>query len=167
MFVSTSGFGLEKFIEECRANNDDYGIIMAEALADRLAEALAEVVHQMVRKDLWGYAPDESLSLSDLLKVRYDGIRPAPGYPSQPDHLEKNAMWDIMNVEEAIGVELTESLAMLPAASVSGLYFGGKQSEYFSVGKITKDQLTDYAIRKKIPIEEAEKWLNHSLNYEP
>ena len=167
MFACSSGFGLEDVIEECRANHDDYGIIMAEALADRLAESIAEVLHQRVRKDLWGYASDESLSLDDLLKVKYHGIRPAPGYPSQPDHTEKLAMWDIMQVEAKTNVKLTESLAMLPAASVSGLYFGGKGSQYFSVGKICKDQLSDYAARKKMDIKECEKWLSHSLNYEP
>ena len=167
MFACSSGFGLEDVIEECRANHDDYGIIMAEALADRLAESIAEVLHQRVRKDLWGYASDESLSLDDLLKVKYHGIRPAPGYPSQPDHTEKLAMWDIMQVEAKTNVKLTESLAMLPAASVSGLYFGGKGSQYFSVGKICKDQLSDYAVRKKMDIKECEKWLSHSLNYEP
>jgi len=154
-------------IEECRGNHDDYGIIMAEALADRLAEAIAEVLHQRVRKEDWGYASGESLSLNDLLKVKYDGIRPAPGYPSQPDHTEKLAMWDIMEVEAKTNVQLTESLAMLPAASVSGLYFGGKNSQYFSVGKICKDQLQDYAQRKKMDLKECEKWLSHSLNYEP
>ena len=167
MFACSSGFGLEDVIEECRANHDDYGIIMAEALADRLAESIAEILHQRVRKDLWGYASDESLSLDDLLKVKYNGIRPAPGYPSQPDHTEKLAMWDIMQVEAKTNVKLTESLAMLPAASVSGLYFGGKGSQYFSVGKICKDQLSDYAVRKKMDIKECEKWLSHSLNYEP
>ena len=167
MFACSSGFGLEDVIEECRANHDDYGIIMAQALADRLAESIAEVLHQRVRKDLWGYASDESLSLDDLLKVKYHGIRPAPGYPSQPDHTEKLAMWDIMQVEAKTNVKLTESLAMLPAASVSGLYFGGKGSQYFSVGKICKDQLSDYAVRKKMDIKECEKWLSHSLNYEP
>ena len=167
MFACSSGFGLEEVIEECRANHDDYGIIMAEALADRLAEAIAEVLHQRVRIDLWGYAKDEDMSLSDLLKVRYDGIRPAPGYPSQPDHTEKLAMWDIMSAEAETNIKLTESLAMLPAASVSGLYFGNKGSQYFSVGKIGKDQLEDYAVRKKMDIKEAERWLSHSLNYEP
>ena len=167
MFACSSGFGLEAVIEERRAAHDDYGIIMAEALADRLAEAIAEVLHQRVRKDLWGYASDESLSLNDLLKVKYDGIRPAPGYPSQPDHTEKLAMWDIMSAEASTNIKLTESLAMLPAASVSGLYFGGKNSQYFSVGKICKDQLTDYAVRKKMDIKECERWLSHSLNYEP
>ena len=140
---------------------------MAEALADRLAEAIAEVLHQRVRIDLWGYAKDEDMSLSDLLKVRYEGIRPAPGYPSQPDHTEKLAMWDIMSAEAQTNIKLTESLAMLPAASVSGLYFGNKGSQYFSVGKIGKDQLEDYAVRKKMDIKEAERWLSHSLNYEP
>jgi 5-methyltetrahydrofolate--homocysteine methyltransferase len=167
MFACSSGFGLEDVIEDCRSNHDDYGIIMAEALADRMAEAIAEVLHQRVRKDLWGYASGESMSLDDLLKVKYEGIRPAPGYPSQPDHTEKLAMWDIMEAEAKTNIKLTESLAMLPAASVSGLYFAGKGSQYFSVGKICQDQLTDYAHRKKMDIKECEKWLSHSLNYEP
>jgi 5-methyltetrahydrofolate--homocysteine methyltransferase len=139
---------------------------MAEAIADRLAEAFAEVMHTKVRKDLWGYAPDENLSVDDLLKVRYSGIRPAPGYPSQPDHTEKSAMWDIMNVKEDIGVELTESLAMLPAASVSGLYFAHPKSEYFAVGQICKDQVEEYAARKNMPVAECEKWLSTMLSYD-
>ena len=212
---------------------------MVEAIADRLAEAFAEKLHELVRKQVWGYAPDEDLSPDDMLKVKYQGgpsvsayppelrmqqhdtvleirllsplpcssavsdapstlslagicqldkpatyllfaptcvpcrtacqpacsagIRPAPGYPSQPDHLEKRTMWDLMQVEEGTGISLTESLAMLPAASVSGLYFAGKCSQYFAVGKITQDQVASYAIRKKIPVEEAQKWLSPML----
>lgn len=142
-------------------------IILAEALADRLAEAFAEKLHEDVRREMWGYAPDERLSCPDLLKVKYRGIRPAPGYPSQPDHTEKETMWDLMGVKDAIGVELTESLAMLPAASVSGLYFAAKESKYFAVGKITKEQVADYAARKGRPVEDMEKWLRPMLCYEP
>merc|ERR1719329_1116483 len=139
---------------------------MAEAIADRLAEAFAEKMHVMMRKDLWGYAPDEDLSPDDLIKVRYDGIRPAAGYPSQPDHTEKQTMWDLMKVQEDIGVELTDSMAMLPAASVSGLYFAHPQSQYFAVGQICKDQVEDYAARKGMPLEEGEKWLRSMLAYD-
>jgi len=166
MFVASSGFGLDKLTEKYKAAQDDYSFIMAEALADRLAEAFAEVMHEMVRKELWAYAPSESLSTEDLLKVKYQGIRPAPGYPSQPDHTEKSTMWELMNVKEEIGVELTESLAMLPAASVSGLYFASPKSQYFAVGQITKDQVQDYANRKKMGMEECEKWLSQMLSYE-
>ena len=121
----------------------------------------------IVRKEMWGYAPDENLSYDDLLKVRYQGIRPAPGYPTQPDHTEKKTMWDLMDVEKHTGVTLTESLAMLPAASVSGLYFAAPQAQYFAVGKVTQEQVVDYARRKKMPVENAEKWLRTMLNYEP
>jgi 5-methyltetrahydrofolate--homocysteine methyltransferase len=158
-FVSSAGFGSEVLAAQYRAENDDYRAIMAEALADRLAEALAEWVHARVRTQLWAYAPDEKLEPEDLLKVRYQGIRPAPGYPSQPDHTEKRTLWELMEVEKHIGVQLTENLAMLPAASVSGLYFGGKAAQYFSVGKVTTEQLTDYARRKELPQEEVERWL--------
>ena len=141
MFACSAGFGMEELAARHKAAGDDYSYIMAEAIADRLAEALAEVLHQRVRKDLWGYAPDEQLNIDDLLKVKYQGIRPAPGYPSQPDHTEKTAMWELLAASERVGVELTESLAMLPAASVSGLYFGGRCAQYFSVGKIGEDQV--------------------------
>lgn len=167
MFVVSAGFGLDKMTDEFKKNHDDYSYIMAEALADRLAEAFAEVLHEKVRKEDWGYSTEEDLSAEDLLKVKYQGIRPAPGYPSQPDHTEKDTMWDIMKTKEEIGVELTESLAMLPAASVSGLYFAGKSSQYFAVGKITKDQATDYAARKGMELEVCEKWLGPTLAYEP
>jgi 5-methyltetrahydrofolate--homocysteine methyltransferase len=166
-FVTSSGFGLDVITKEFKDANDDYSYILAEALADRLAEAFAEVVHTKIRTEYWGYAPDEALSADDLLKVKYDGIRPAPGYPSQPDHTEKNTMWDLMKVAEQSDVTLTESLAMLPAASVSALVFGGKCSKYFAVGKITDEQVRDYAVRKKMDVKEAERWLSTSLNYEP
>jgi 5-methyltetrahydrofolate--homocysteine methyltransferase len=165
MFVCTAGLGLDKLTQSFKKNNDDYSYIMAEALADRLAEAFAELLHAQVRKDHWGYAPDESLNADDLLKVKYQGIRPAPGYPSQPDHTEKATMWDLMKCKEEIGVELTESFAMLPAASVSGLYFGGKSAEYFNVGKIEKDQVEEYASRKGMDVATVEKWLGQNLAY--
>ena len=167
MFVCSAGFGMDALAERYKAASDDYSHIMVEALADRLAEALAEVLHQRVRKQMWGYAPDETLGTDDLLKVKYQGIRPAPGYPSQPDHTEKQIMWDVMDVEKRTGVELTESGAMLPAASVSGLYFGGKCAKYFSVGKICEDQVKDYASRKAMPLADCERWLAPMLNYEP
>ena len=167
MFACSSGFGLEEVTQKFKADNDDYGYIMAEALADRLAEALAEVLHDRVRRELWGYAPDEKLSYDDMLKVKYDGIRPAPGYPSQPDHTEKLTMWEMLDVEATTGIRLTDTLAMLPAASVSGLYFGGKCSEYFAVGKITDEQVKDYAGRKKMDLKVCERWLQTMLNYEP
>merc|ERR1712021_259683 len=130
------------------------------------AEAFAELIHLKIRKTLWAYSADENMSLDDLLKVRYSGIRPAPGYPSQPDHTERSAMWDLMNVKEDIGVELTESLAMLPAASVSGLYFAHPKSQYFAVGKITKEQSISYAERKSVEVSRAETWLGPILGYE-
>ena len=167
MFVVSAGFGLDEMVAEYKAANDDYSYIMAEALADRLAEAAAEVLHLEVRREHWGYSKDEDLNVDDLLKVKYQGIRPAPGYPSQPDHTEKKMMWDLMGVEEATGISLTESMAMLPAASVSGLYFAGKKSSYFAVGKITQDQVNDYAGRKEMGVEECQKWLSPMLNYEP
>lgn len=167
MFVNTAGLGLETLTARYKAAQDDYSYIMAEALADRLAEALAEKLHEDVRRDFWGYAPDERLAADDLLKVKYRGIRPAPGYPSQPDHTEKATMWELMGVREEIGCELTDSMAMLPAASVSGLYFGAKQSSYFAVGKITHEQVADYARRKGMPLADVERWLGTMLNYEP
>jgi 5-methyltetrahydrofolate--homocysteine methyltransferase len=167
MFVSSAGFGLEKICARYKESQDDYSFIMAEAIADRLAEAFAEVMHAMVRKDLWGYAPDENLTIDDLIKVRYSGIRPAPGYPSQPDHTEKQTMWDLMQVKEEIDVELvTDSMAMLPAASVSGLIFAHPKSQYFAVGQITKDQVEEYAKRKNMGLEECEKWLSSMLAYQ-
>ncbi|KAJ9513004.1 hypothetical protein QJQ45_029222 [Haematococcus lacustris] len=167
MFACSAGHGLEEVVAAHKAAGDDYSYIMAEALADRLAEAFAEKLHEMVRRELWGYAPSEAFDVDDLLKVKYQGIRPAPGYPSQPDHTEKEVMWKLMDAKAASGIELTESLAMMPAASVSGLFFGGKASQYFAVGKITHEQVADYAQRKKMDIKVAERWLSTMLNYEP
>jgi len=164
--VASAGFGLEALMEKYRADQDDYKMIMAEALADRLAEGFTELMHVKMRTELWGYSPDENLSTEDLIKVRYSGIRPAPGYPSQPDHSEKAAMWDLMNVKDEIGVELTESMAMLPAASVSATVFSHPKAEYFAVGQICKDQVVDYAARKNISVEECEKRLRTMLSYE-
>jgi len=136
---------------------------MIKALADRLAEAFAEYLHKEVRTKHWAYAQDESLSNQELIKENYKGIRPAPGYPACPDHLEKQTIWKLLNVEENIGVKLTESLAMWPAASVSGYYFGNPEAKYFGLGKIKEDQLLDYSKRKNISIAEATKWLNPNL----
>ena len=136
---------------------------MIKALADRLAEATAEYLHEKVRKEYWGYDSDENLSNSDLIAEKYKGIRPAPGYPACPDHLEKNIIWNLLDVEKNIGIKLTESLAMWPASSVSGYYFSHPESKYFGLGKIDTDQLKDYAKRRNISIEQAKKWLNPIL----
>jgi len=139
---------------------------MIKTLSDRLAEAFAEQLHTEVRKNLWGYSPEENLSHADILNVKYQGIRPAPGYPSQPDHTEKLIMWDLMKVKEATGIELTESLAMNPASSVSGLYFANPHAHYFAVEEICRDQVEDYAQRKGCSMGEVEKWLSPILSYE-
>jgi len=162
-FCVSTGFGTQELAKQFEANHDDYSSIMIKALADRLAEAFAEYLHKEVRTKYWGYAKDENLTNEELIKESYKGIRPAPGYPACPDHLEKKTIWKLMNVKEAIGVELTDSLAMWPAASVSGYYFGNKEAKYFGLGKITQDQLKDYAKRRGISNEEAEKWLSPNL----
>ena len=159
----TTGFGTKELAEQYEAENDDYNAIMVKALADRLAEAFAEYLHLEVRKKHWGYAVEEDLDNDALIKEKYKGIRPAPGYPACPDHLEKETIWKVLQVEENIGVKLTESLAMWPAASVSGYYFAHPEAHYFGVGKITKDQVESYSKRKNISIEEAEKWLRPNL----
>jgi 5-methyltetrahydrofolate--homocysteine methyltransferase len=146
---------------------DDYSKIMVAAIADRLVEAFAEAVHLKIRRDLWGYAKEEVLSEEDLLKIKYQGIRPAPGYPSQPDHTEKSTMWNLLKVEEQSGIALSEQLSMLPASAVSALVFGHQDSEYFSVGHICKDQVESYAARKGMELPAMEKWLNPVLGYAP
>ena len=156
-------FGVDKIVKTYNKIHDDYNAIMAQAIADRFAEALAEYLHERVRKEFWGYASEENLSNSELIKEDYKGIRPAPGYPACPDHLEKNTIWDLLKVEENIGVTLTESLAMWPAASVSGYYFGNEEAKYFGVGKITMDQVEDFANRKAIDLEVAKKWLKPNI----
>lgn len=166
LFAVSAGFGVEALEKRFAAQHDDYSIIMAKALADRLAEAFAEVLHEEVRKSHWGYAADETLALDDKLKIKYQGIRPAPGYPSQPDHTEKRTMWSLMKIEEQSGIQLTESLAMAPGASVSGLYFANPHAKYFAVGKIDRDQVVDYAARKNQPLEVIEKWLSPIIGYE-
>ncbi|WP_304035699.1 vitamin B12 dependent-methionine synthase activation domain-containing protein, partial [Mesonia mobilis] len=162
-FCVTTGFGTQELANEFEKNLDDYNSIMVKALADRLAEAFAEYLHWQVRTQNWGYAKDENLSNAELIKESYKGIRPAPGYPACPDHLEKLSIWKLLNVEENIGVELTESLAMWPAASVSGYYFAHPEARYFGLGKIKPDQVEDFAKRKGISYQEAEKWLNPNL----
>ena len=162
-FCVTTGFGTDDLAREFEKNHDDYNSIMIKALADRLAEAFAEYLHEEVRKKHWAYAFNERLSNESLIKEEYKGIRPAPGYPACPDHLEKKTIWNLLKVEETIGVQLTESLAMWPAASVSGYYFAHPESKYFGLGKIKNDQLLDYAQRRHISVNEARKWLNPNL----
>nr|WP_299000479.1 methionine synthase [uncultured Allomuricauda sp.] len=158
-FCVTTGFGTKELAEEFEKNHDDYNAIMIKALADRLAEAFAEYLHKEIRLKHWGYAKSESLSNEDLIDEKYRGIRPAPGYPACPDHLEKLTIWKLLGVEDTIGVELTESLAMWPAASVSGYYFANPDAKYFGLGKIKQDQVEDFANRKQISLEVAQKWL--------
>jgi 5-methyltetrahydrofolate--homocysteine methyltransferase len=166
-FAVTAGIGEDEIAERFKRANDDYSSIMVKALADRLAEAFAERLHQRVRREFWAYVPDEKLSNVDLIAEKYRGIRPAPGYPAQPDHAEKEALFRLLDVDRRIGVKLTESFAMWPGASVCGLYFSHPESHYFGVGKIERDQVEDYARRKGWSIEEAEKWLAPILNYDP
>ena len=166
-FAVTAGIGEPQVAERFERANDDYGKIMVKALADRLAEAFAERLHQRVRREFWGYAAAESLTREELIGEKYQGIRPAPGYPAQPDHTEKRTLFDLLGAEQAAGVQLTESYAMNPAAAVSGLYFSHPESHYFGVGKIERDQVEDYAARKGWPLAEAERWLAPILNYEP
>ncbi|SIR20119.1 MULTISPECIES: methionine synthase [Chryseobacterium] len=162
-FCVTTGFGTDELAEEYEKANDDYNAIMVKALADRFAEAYAEFLHKKVRTEYWGYANQENLSNEELIAEKYKGIRPAPGYPACPDHLEKKTIWDLLKVEENTGVFLTESLAMFPTASVSGYYFGSPHAKYFGLGKITEDQLEDYAERRGCSIQEAKKWLSPNL----
>ena len=166
-FAVTAGVGEETVVEHFKHANDDYSAIMAKALADRLAEALAERLHQRVRREFWGYAPEESLGKAELIGEQYRGIRPAPGYPAQPDHTEKATLFALLEGERRIGVKLTESFAMWPGASVCGLYFSHPESYYFGVGKIERDQVEDYAKRKELTLAQTEKWLAPILNYDP
>src|SRR5580700_6041397 len=166
-FAVTAGIGEEAIVERFKHANDDYSAIMAKALADRLAEAAAERMHQRVRKEFWAYAADETLASSELIGEKYRGIRPAPGYPAQPDHTEKATLFELLDGERMIGVRLTESFAMWPGASVCGLYFSHPESYYFGVGKIERDQVEDYAKRKGQTFAETEKWLAPILNYDP
>jgi len=164
-FAVTTGIGCDELVDEFEKDHDDYNSIMAKALADRLAEAFAEKMHELVRKDYWGYAKTESLDTVELIKEEYQGIRPAPGYPACPDHTEKTTLFKLLKAEDNAHMHLTESLAMTPAASVSGFYFAHPQSRYFGLGKISKDQVEDYAKRKKMDLQEVERWLGPNLNY--
>jgi len=164
-FAVTAGIGIEKLIQKFENEHDDYNSILIKALADRLAEAFAEKLHEDVRKKYWGYAAAESLSNDELVKEKYRGIRPAPGYPAQPDHTEKKLLFDLMEVEKNASINLTESLAMYPAASVCGLYFAHPEAKYFTTGKIYKDQVIDYHKRKGMSREEIERWLSPVLGY--
>ncbi|KAJ6664657.1 hypothetical protein lerEdw1_006230 [Lerista edwardsae] len=160
-------FGVDELCKEYEKQYDDYNIIMVKALGDRLAEAFAEELHERVRKEFWAYCENEQLEFSDLRRIKYEGIRPAPGYPCQPDHTEKVTMWKLANIEGKTGIQLTESLAMMPASAVSGFYFSNPESKYFAVGKILKDQVEDYALRKNMSVAEVEKWLGPILGYDP
>jgi 5-methyltetrahydrofolate--homocysteine methyltransferase len=164
-FALTTGIGIDAHVERFEKDHDDYSAIMLKALADRLAEAFAELMHKKVRKEIWGYAKEETLSNEELIKEEYAGIRPAPGYPAQPDHTEKPLLFDLMDAEKSTGITLTESMAMIPTAAVSGLYFSHPKSHYFGIGKITKEQVTEYATRKEMPLETVERWLGPNLAY--
>lgn len=166
-FIVTAGLGAEELAKQYEKSHDDYNSIMVKALADRLAEAFAEHLHQRVRTEFWGYAPQEHLSNDDLIREKYLGIRPAPGYPACPDHTEKRKLFDLLDPEGQSGVSLTEHFAMFPAASVSGWYFSHPESRYFNVGKLLKDQVSEYALRKGMTVAEAERWLSPNLGYEP
>ena len=166
-FAVTTGHGEDDIAKRFEEAGDDYSSIMSKALADRLAEAFAERMHQRVRTEFWGYAADEALDNDALIDEQYLGIRPAPGYPAQPDHTEKDTLFKLLNAEKGAGIELTESFAMWPGAAVSGLYFAHPESRYFGVGKIDRDQVEDYAARKGLDVETCEKWLAPILAYAP
>ncbi len=165
-FAVTAGLGASELAAKFEKEHDDYNSIIAKALADRLAEAFAEYLHERVRKMYWGYSPEEELTSDQLIKEVYTGIRPAPGYPAQPDHTEKKLIFDLLKVEENASIKLTESLAMYPAASVCGLYFAHPEAKYFTIGKISKDQVLDYHRRKGMSVDEIERWLSPVLNYQ-
>jgi 5-methyltetrahydrofolate--homocysteine methyltransferase len=165
-FAVTSGLGLQELVMKYKAQNDDYNAIMAEALADRLAEAFAECLHKRVREE-WGYGKGEGLSNAELIQEKYRGIRPAAGYPACPDHTEKGTLWSLLDAEKNSGIKLTESFAMWPGSSVSGLYFAHPEAQYFSLGKIDRDQVTDYAARKGMTVADVERWLGPNLGYDP
>jgi 5-methyltetrahydrofolate--homocysteine methyltransferase len=163
---AVSCFGTEELVKQFKSANDPHREIQAQALADRIVEAFAEYVHKQIRTEIWGYAKDEVMDTKDLLKIKYDGIRPAPGYPSQPDHTEKFSMWKLLDVKKKTGIELSETGSMMPASSVSALVFAHPESQYFAVGQITKDQVNDYASRKNMSVETVERWLGPNLAYE-
>ncbi|MDX1686176.1 MAG: vitamin B12 dependent-methionine synthase activation domain-containing protein, partial [Saprospiraceae bacterium] len=159
----TTGIGIEEHVKRFEDAHDDYNAILLKALADRLAEALAEKLHEDIRKEYWGYSRDENLDIDGLISEDYRGIRPAPGYPACPEHTEKGILFDVLGAEEEIGIRLTESYAMHPAASVSGFYFAHPDSKYFGIGQIGEDQVRDYAKRKGMDLEEARRWLGPLL----
>jgi len=165
-FAVTAGIGIDAHVERFEKQHDDYSAIMIKALADRLAEAFAERLHQRVRKEFWGYGSDETLSNEELIKEQYKGIRPAAGYPACPDHTEKDLIWDLLHAEKNTGIWLTESRAMVPTASVSGVYFSHPEAVYFAVGKINRDQVESYAARKGFSVAETERWLAPNLGYD-
>ena len=165
--VDTAGLGIDEHVARFEADHDDYNAILLKALADRLAETLAERMHQRVRTEFWGYAADEALDNEALIAERYRGIRPAPGYPACPEHSEKATLWKLLDVEKNTGITLTESYAMWPGAAVSGWYYSHPQSQYFVLGRITREQVASYAERKGWTLAQAEKWLSPNLGYEP
>ena len=162
----TAGIGIEPHLQRFHDEHDDYSSIILKALADRLAEAFAERLHERVRREFWGYAPDERFANDQLIREEYRGIRPAPGYPACPDHTEKATLWQLIDPQGNAGISITESFAMYPTAAVSGWYFSHPRSHYFPLGKIDLDQVRNYAARKKITLAEAERWLSPSLGYE-
>jgi len=164
-FAVTAGIGIDARVAEFEKNHDDYNAILLKALADRLAEAFAEHLHQRVRKEFWGYATDEGLDNNALIAEKYRGIRPAPGYPACPEHSEKGPLFELLQAPEKAGITITESFAMMPTAAVSGFYFSHPEAKYFATGKISKDQVADYAKRKGWAVEEAERWLAPVLSY--
>ncbi len=164
-FAVTAGLGIETLLEQYEKDHDDYHSIMLKAIADRLAEAFTELMHERVRTEFWGYVSNETFTNEELISEKYQGIRPAPGYPACPDHTEKTALFELLQADR-IGIELTESFAMYPASSVSGWYFAHPESKYFTIGKIGKDQVVDYAKRKNMELEDIERWLSPVLNYD-
>lgn len=164
-FAVTAGHGIDEHLARFKANHDDYSDILLKALADRLAEALAERMHERVRREYWGYAADENLTNEDLIREKYQGIRPAPGYPACPDHSEKPELFRLLNAGQNAGISLTESFAMVPTAAVSGYYFSHPQAQYFGVARVGRDQVEDYARRRGVPVEQAERWLRPNLGY--
>jgi len=166
VFAVTTGIGIDAHVARFEKDHDDYHAIMVKALADRLAEAFAEYLHQRARAE-WGYGRSETLTREQLIAEQYRGIRPAAGYPACPDHTEKRLLWPLLDVENHTGIKLTENYAMWPGSSVSGLYFAHPESKYFAVGKLGRDQVLDYHLRKGLTLQEVERWLGPSLNYEP
>jgi 5-methyltetrahydrofolate--homocysteine methyltransferase len=166
LFAVTTGIGVDAKVAQFEAAHDDYSAILVKALADRLAEALAERLHERVRREYWGYAPNEHLDNTALIREQYQGIRPAPGYPACPDHTEKKTLFELLEATTRAGIELTESFAMFPTASVSGYFFWNPQSQYFGVGKIERDQVENYAARKGTDLKTTERWLAPILAYD-